>query len=183
MLLDAIFGIALVLGLFFGIRSGIVKSLISFLGIFLAMNLSLGLSYRVSGFLVGQGFESKYMPLIAFLLTFVGILFVAKLAGSGIEKLLKGVGLSPINKLAGAAVWAIIVAFGMSTLVFYLDQMKFITPEVQAESVSYNFLKSLSPMALETTGKVVPYIDGIFDGLKETFGEMNLTDSTNIIDP
>ncbi len=93
--------------------------------------------------------EERVMGIIAFAVTFVGIVigvhFVAKLT----EKLLEAVALSFINKMFGALFGTIKILFIASVVLFFVNaansKMSFLSQEFQDTSVFYKPISNIAP--------------------------------------
>ena len=167
MLLDIIFLVCVVAGFFNGYRRGLIQAIFSFIGIFFGVLLALKYSYIVSEYLYKQDItQSKFLPLISFVLVFLSVIFLLQLASKLIEKIAETMLLGVANKLIGGILGSAILIMILSTLLWYLDKLHFISPEIQATSKSYEYLISLSPAVISFVSKLLPFFSDVFEQLE-----------------
>jgi len=152
---DLIFVIPLLWGAYKGFSKGLIVSVASLVALLLGIYGAI----RFSGFigtLVDDTIhvQENYLPLIAFALTFVGIVvgihFLAKL----ITKLVDAVALGWLNTIAGIAFGLLKAAFIISVFIFIFDKIdsnqNFISKDVKNESLLYEPIKILAPAIFPT---------------------------------
>lgn len=167
MLLDILLLILVVSGFINGYRRGLIQAILSFVGIFFGVLLALKYSYVVSDYLYKQDItQSKILPLISFVLVFLAVLFLLQLASRLIEKIAETMLLGVANKMIGGILGAAILVMILSTLLWYLDKMHFISPELQTTSKSYAYLISLSPTLLSFVSQLIPFFSDVFEQLE-----------------
>ena len=147
---DLIFAIPLLWGAYKGFSKGLIISIASlfalFLGIYGAIRFSSFVGEYVSSNIEVQ---ENYVPLIAFAVTFIGIVigihFLAKL----LNKLIKAVALGWLNTIAGILFGLIKAAFILSIVIFIYEKIdsnnNLISKELKEESLLYEPVKVLAP--------------------------------------
>ena len=98
-LLDIILAIPLFYLVFKGWKKGLVREVSTLSGLLVGIWATVHFSGRVAVLL---GLESEHAVLIAFMVTFVGVLVLTHLLGRCIEGMMKAVKLSLLNRLSGA---------------------------------------------------------------------------------
>ncbi len=167
MLLDLLLLIIVVSGFINGYRRGLIQAIFSFVGVFFGVLLALKYSYAVSDYFYKQDItQSKFLPLISFVLVFLAVLFLLQLASRLIERIAETMLLGVANKLIGGILGAAILVMILSTLLWYLDKLHFISPEIQATSKSYEYLISLSPAVISFVSKLLPFFSDVFEQLE-----------------
>lgn len=147
---DLVFIIPLLWGAYKGFTKGLIVSVASLFALLLGIYGAIQLS-DYTGHYVKEFFDVKadYLPLIAFAITFIGIVigihFVAKL----INKLVDAIALGWLNTIAGILFGILKTAFILSIVVFFLEQIdskdKLITKEFKKESLLYEPIKLMAP--------------------------------------
>ena len=99
----------------------------------------------------------KYLSVVAFCITFLGIIIGVYAFGKFVDSTVKAISLSIVNKLAGAAFGAIKFGLILSVLFFLLNaaekNVPIIPSEIKAHSLLYEPIRTIAPT--------------IFIGLKE----------------
>jgi len=93
--------------------------------------------------------EESYLPLIAFAITFVGIVvgihFIAKI----LSKLVEAIALGWLNTIAGILFGLLKAAFIISLFIFIFDKIdssnNFISKDLKDNSILYGPIKTLAP--------------------------------------
>jgi membrane protein required for colicin V production len=151
--LDIIIALPLLWGIYKGFRKGLiieVTTLAALLaGIYGAIRFS-----DSAAILIREHWEidDRYMPIVAFAITFILIVILVNIIGKMVEKLVDMVSLGFLNKLAGGLFRALKIAFILSvifTMVTSLDEDFQIIPDtVKDESVLYGPLSKLAPIVI-----------------------------------
>jgi len=151
---DIIVGIILILALVKGIRSGLIIELASLAALVLGV---LG-AVKFSGFTeswISQHWDSQYIGVASFIITFIVIVILVHLIAKAIDKLVKAVALGLLNRLAGGVFSLVKYAFIMSILLAVFasfDKTFRIIPEDTKESsILYEPLSKFAP-------SVFPYL-------------------------
>ena len=151
--LDILIALPLVWGLYKGFRKGFIIEVATLAaliaGIFGAIRFS-----DQAAIMIREQWEidDRYMPILAFAVTFIIIVILVNLIGKMIEKVVDMVSLGFINKLAGALFRALKVAFVISVIFSMLQSLNedwgLIPPEIEEESVLYKPLSKLAPLVI-----------------------------------
>lgn len=92
--------------------------------------------------------EGKYLPVVAFSLTFLAVGAMVYFAGKMLEKMIQVVNLSPINKILGI-VFALLkmlytLSIGIILLETYDERGEFIPDDIKSESLLYEPVKVIA---------------------------------------
>jgi membrane protein required for colicin V production len=173
--LDIFFIIPLVWGFWRGFIKGLVveaATVVSFgLGVYGGIKLSDGVAGLLKEWL---GWDSEYLPIIAFSITFLGILigmyFITKL----VERAVDGAALGIVNKLAGGAFGALKFAMLVSLILFVIEavekNIKVIPLDKKEGSLLYKPMASVAPMIIpglndSKIGDMIPDKDSVEVGV------------------
>ena len=147
---DLIFAIPLLWGAYKGFSKGLIVSVASLVALLLGIYGAIRFSGLV-GSLVDDTIQvqDNYLPLIAFSITFVGIVvgihFLAKL----LSKLVDAIALGWLNTLAGVLFGLLKMAFIISIFIFIFDKIdsgnRFVSKEIKEKSLLYEPIKILAP--------------------------------------
>jgi len=101
-LLDAVLILPIVLMAISGFNNGFIKELASFAALVLGIYFAVFFSDVVAGFLIKSfDINHRYVFILAFLITFVGVVLLVSLIGKLLDKIAALVALGLINKIFG----------------------------------------------------------------------------------
>lgn len=161
---DILIVVPLAWGLYKGFSKGLVKSLAALVALVLGVVGAIKFSSVTSIFLAANlDIGTTYLPLISFVITFVGIIVAVHLLARVLDKMLAAVALGGLNRIAGAVFGVAKFAFIVSVVLIIFDyidkQVPFLPRDKVESSLLYEPVANLAP-------SVIPYID--LDRLKET---------------
>lgn len=172
MAIDIIYAILLLLAFIHGFRKGLIHSIVSIvalvIGIMAAVHFSQLASVYIDKWL---NISSQYLPLISFIIVFIGIYLLFRLLEKALEGFFKLLQLNFINKMAGAIIWGLLWTLLYSTILFYLNNMHTIKPEAKTDSIIYEKVEPLAPATISAIGKLIPPVKNIFVDMQQWFGE------------
>mgnify|MGYP000562854965 CR=1 FL=1 len=99
--LDILLVLPLIYGGWRGFKKGFIIELFTLLALLVGIYAGIHFSDYVSNALSEQGVTTKYLPVIAFTITFLGVGAMVFFGGKALERVIKLVALSPLNKIAG----------------------------------------------------------------------------------
>jgi membrane protein required for colicin V production len=122
--LDIILTIPLIYGGWRGFKKGFIIELFTLLAIFIGIYAGIHFSDMIAGILRDQlGITTKYLPVIAFSITFLLVGAMVFFGGKMLETMIKAVALSPLNKIAGLVFGAIKMLYIMSAIIVILESI------------------------------------------------------------
>ena len=173
--IDAIIAIPLLWFTYKGFSKGLIIELATLIALLLGIYIAGHFSDYTADFLREKmDFHSKYMSIISFSLTFVGIVMLVMLFGKSLEKVVNMLLLSFVNKITGAVFGLIKAAFVISILLYILTtfelENKVISKDLQDGSVLYKPIKTIAPTVFpiikESNISILDRIDeSVHDGL------------------
>lgn len=169
--LDIILLIPLIFGAYLGYKKGLLLEIVSMLAFFLAI---IG-AFKLVDF--GQELLSPYfqnwekaLPIISFIILFVAILLLVNMVGKITKKILDLTLLGGIDNFAGAVLGLLKWAFGLSLVLWLASSVDINIPhEMQEDSYIYPTLASLAPVVFEAVSEYMPFIQEVFQNLKDKF--------------
>lgn len=168
-ILDILLLIPIISGAIGGFRKGFIIGVISLLALVLGVFggfyfLNWGISILVTEF----GFNGKMIPILAFLVIFIGIIIIVNFIGALLKKFVQMILLGGIDKLAGGIVGAFMWIFIISSLIWVTGIFKMSFPsDWQQESLLYEFISPVAPSVAGMLDGILPAVSDIFDGLSE----------------
>ncbi|MFT4602634.1 MAG: membrane protein required for colicin V production [Arenicella sp.] len=147
--LDILLFIPLVLGAWRGFKKGFIIELFTLLALLVGIYAGIHFSDFMSDILREKlSFTSKYLPAIAFTLTFLAVGAMIYFGGKMFEKAIKLAALGPINKIAGLVFGAVKMLFIMSAILVILESIDekndFIPQDLKDSSLLYGPVKATS---------------------------------------
>ncbi len=132
-----------------GFMNGLVIEITSLLALIAGAYIAIHFSQLIGGKL---GLEGNTMALVAFVITFIGVVVLVHIIGKAVEKGVKVASLGIINKIAGAFFGMLKVALIISILIYMLDTIDtkhyIIGEKTRKQSVLFNPVKKLAPTIL-----------------------------------
>jgi membrane protein required for colicin V production len=167
-ILDLILLAILLLGGFLGFRKGLLLEIITFLGLVIGIIsafklLNTGIEYIRSTW----GWNSIFIPYIAFIAIFILVFFGMFLLGKALKKILDFTLIGSADNIAGAILGMLKMAFGLS-LVLWLTRAASIEfpSEMTSGSVLFYPLVEFAPKVANWVSYIIPFQD-IFPSITE----------------
>ena len=146
--LDILLVLPLVFGAWRGFKKGFIIEIFTLLALLVGIYAGIHFSDFMSNLLRNNGMTTKYLPVIAFTITFLGVGAMVFFAGKALEKLIKAVALSPLNKIAGLIFGLLKMLYICSAILVILESIDekndFIPTEQKEGSLLYNPVKQTS---------------------------------------
>lgn len=168
-ILDLLLLIPIISGAVSGFRKGFIIGVISLLALILGVMggfyfLNWGVSLLVNEF----GLSGRFIPILAFLMIFVGIILIVNFIGTVLKKIVHMILLGGLDKMAGALVGAFMWAFLVSALIWVASVFRMQFPsDWQEGSLLYAYVKPVAPAVVGLFDGVVPAASDLLDGLRD----------------
>lgn len=151
--IDIVLSIILLYGLVRGFFRGLLAEVASLVGIIAGIYGAIHFSHILSDFFSeSMGWDTQYVNLIAFAITFILIVFLISLAGKVLTKIAAFAALGIVNKLLGAAFGFIKIAFLTSVVIMFFkatnEEIDIVDEKSLEESVLYEPVESIAPVLL-----------------------------------
>lgn len=143
---DTIIIVPLIYAAWVGFKKGLVIEVFTLLALLVGIYAGIHFSDWTSGLIKENvDIEGKYLPVVAFTLTFLAVGAIVFFAGKMIERMLKVVNLSPLNKAFGLLFGLIKMVYTLSILIILLETYDergdFIPENIKSESLLYEPVK------------------------------------------
>ncbi|MDJ0363880.1 CvpA family protein [Hymenobacter sp. H14-R3] len=167
--LDLLLLLPLAVGTFRGYRHGLVLEAVSLLAF--VLSVVGGLSLLSAAIPVVRGYVGELfglLPLVAFLLVLVLIMWSVHLLGNLVKKAVHLTPLGVLDNLLGAAAGGIKWLLGLSLLLHgtSLAGLSLLAPSLTAGSVVLPWVVRATPLALQLTAYALPFARGLLARLK-----------------
>lgn len=170
MMIDFIYGCLLVLALFKGFQKGFVVAVFSFFAIVVGLAAAVKLSEVVAAWLgTNTTVHARFLPVIAFVLVMAGVGLIVRFVGVIIQKALQIAMMGLLNKMAGIMLYVLLYTILLSVVLFYAQQIHWISQETIAASQSYQFVQPWGPQAIKLFAIVLPAFENLFQHLEQFF--------------
>ena len=148
--LDAILGIILIVSAINGFSKGFVEELAGLVALVLGIWAAIHFSDLVGEFLTTSfNMTFKHLHIVAFIVTFIGVVILVHIIGSIVNKMVKAIKLGFLNRLAGLAFGAVKGALILSVLLVVFDKIDkdvhIVSAETKAESKLYTPIRNFAP--------------------------------------
>ena len=171
MIIDIAFVIIMVLAIFKGLRKGLILGIFSLLAFIIGLAAALKLSVVVAEWLKDSaGSFSKWLPLISFMLVFIGVLLLVGLLARAIKKTMQFAMLGWLDSLGGILLYVIIYTIIFSIFLFFAEKLFLIQPSTITDSKLYSYVAPWGPKVMDNLGKIIPLFKDMFTELQDFFG-------------
>ncbi|MGK7394782.1 MAG: CvpA family protein [Candidatus Cyclobacteriaceae bacterium M3_2C_046] len=167
--IDLILIILLLIGGYHGYKKGLLLEVIGLAALILAIIGGIKLLHWGIG-LLAEYFDaySSWVPLLAFILIFAGIIILVNILGRMLKNLLDLTLLGSIDNLAGALLGIFKWAFGISVIIWVIDMLGFeFPPDITEQSFLFSQVEQFAPQVIQYISTIFPFVDELFDSLKE----------------
>ncbi|MDR0803378.1 CvpA family protein [Fluviicola sp.] len=156
--LDILILIPVLYGAYKGFKHGFVIELFTLLAILVGIYVGIHFSdYTANWLKASFHWDSEYLPVVAFTLTFLGVGAVVYFGGKMVEKMIKVVQLSPLNKFLGVLFAVIKSLYIVSVLLVlvesYDEKSNFFPKKTKANSLFYEPVKNISTKTVPALGE------------------------------
>lgn len=143
---DILIAVPLLYAAWVGFRKGLIIEVFTLLALLVGIYAGIHFSDWTSNLIKDSiDIQGKYLPVVAFTLTFLGVGAMVFFAGKMIERMLKVVNLSPVNKIMGLFFGVVKMLYTLSILIIlietYDERGSFIPKEIKEKSYLYNPVK------------------------------------------
>jgi membrane protein required for colicin V production len=172
--IDVLFIILLLLAIIRGWRRGIIVGIFSLLSLFIGLAAAVRLSAWVAGAIREYAnLSSRWLPVLAFLLVFVGVVLIVRWAALLIKSVVDFAWLGWADKLGGILLYACIYTIVFSVILFYAGNLHLISPTMKSSSVFYSFIEPWGPVSINALGKLIPWFQDMFRQLENFFSRFD----------
>jgi len=156
-ILDIILAVPLLWFAYRGFQKGLVIELASLVALILGIWAAIHFSFFAADFLTDNfDIGPKYLPVTAFIITFIVVVLGVILVGKIVEKFINLIALGFLNKLGGLVFGIVKAAFFLSVIALIInsfdDDQSLITPTLREGSLLYKPIERFAP-------SIIPMLD------------------------
>ena len=156
-LIDIIIGIPMAWFTYKGIKKGLISELFSFVGLVVGIFAAIHFAEYVASML---NFDGEYSVLIAFFITFVGVVFLSFFLGKCVEGFVKMMKMGILNKIFGGLLGFLKSVCIISVILYYISILDYkemiLTKSVKEKSVFYSPVEKTGNLLI---GKMKDYVE------------------------
>jgi membrane protein required for colicin V production len=157
-----------------GFKHGLIIEIFTLLALFVGIYVGIHFSDFTAKYLrESLGFESKYLPIIAFTLTFLGVGAMVYFLGKTIEKIIKITQLTPLNKFAGVFFSVVKYLYLLSTVLVILEsydqKLGFFPVKTKNESLLYKPVLQVSKVTIPGMQESSIFLHNLLDTDTSTY--------------
>lgn len=152
-----------------GFRKGFILEIITLLALILAVIggfhfLHWGMSVLTDNFQL----SGKFLPFLAFLLIFVGIVAIVNAIGQVLKKVVDMAFLGGVDRIAGALLGALKFVFFFSVLIWAFQIFGVELPQhLQEDSFLYTYVVAIAPSTVDLFGFIIPASSELMDEIAD----------------
>lgn len=167
--IDLIIVIPMALGAIGGFKKGFILEIITLLALILAVIggfhfLHWGMSVLTDNFQL----SGKFLPFLAFLLIFVGIVALVNAIGQVLKKVVHMAFLGGVDRIAGALLGAVKFVFFFSVLIWAFQIFGVELPQhLQDDSFFYTYIVAIAPATVDLFGFIIPASSELMDEISD----------------
>lgn len=174
MVIDLILIALLLLASVKGYKRGLIVGVFSFVAVVVGLAAAVKLSVVAADAMRQYtDIAGGWIPLLSFLVVFIAVVLLIRLAANAIEEAVKIVTLGWANKLGGVLLYVALYTLVYSVVLFYLFSMGILSKTTTAESVTFAFLQKMGPWVIEGMATLFPLFKDMFSALQQFFAELN----------
>ena len=156
-------------GAYKGFSKGLLIELSTVLAFILATILGFKLIDTVVQLILPYLGPQSYLPVVAFLLTFVGVLFSITLLAKTVKKVLNLTLLGNLDDLAGAILGIVKWAFILSILLWLVYQSPISIPQKHTQdTVIFPYLVQFGPLIIDKVSTILPYCKDLIASINQS---------------
>ena len=169
MIIDLLFFILMLLGIFKGLKKGLILSMFSFAGFFFAILAAVKLSAIVANRISTDTGYTRWLPALSFLAVFLIVIILVNLTAKLLQHTAEWVMLGWLNRIGGILFHLLIYGILFSIILFYAVQLNLVSKAQTEHSAVFPLIYPLAPAFINTIGKIVPLFQGLFSQLEHFF--------------
>lgn len=173
--IDVLLLIPIFYAVYKGFKNGFIIEICTLLALLVGIYAGIHLSDGTANLLKSNwNFDSEYMPVIAFTITFLGIGALVFFGGKMLEKVVDVAHLTPLNKFLGVLFSLIKIIYFISVFVVLLESYDekgdFIKEETKSESLLYEPIKELSLTTIPRLKESTIFLTNAFKAEQDSTG-------------
>jgi len=172
MLIDILFLVFAGIGFYTGYNKGIVRTVVTAFSLIVAVLAAFRFApYVADGLMSIFKSTSSSMFLIAFALTFIGVILIIRTVVKMIEKGFQAANINFVNKIAGGLLTGAIATLVLSLFLWFGDNAGLIKEHAKQQSLTYSSLEAFPGTVKNFAAKMKPKAKEFYDKTKDALEE------------
>ncbi len=174
MAIDIIFIIMAAYGFYFGYAYGLIRVVVFLVSLLLALVVSMYVTPSTAQLIQETlQVESTLLPFVAFVISLVGIMLVARIVFKLLEENVNNKQLNQATQGIGGILMAGVFVFLFSVLVTFFSAAHVIKPEqVRKTSFFYGFVEQIPDYGTSILKRIAPYMEQFVDYMSEALRQL-----------
>jgi len=173
-LIDIIFAILIVIGIFKGYRKGLIIAIFSIVAFIVGLAAALKLSATVAAYLQNSvSISGKWLPFLSFAMVFGLVAVLVGMGGKLIEKTFEMALLGWANRIGGILLFVILYTIIFSIFLFYAEKIHLFEEATIQSSKVFPFIKPWGPKVINAFGTILPIFKDMFTQLSNYFESLS----------
>lgn len=161
--IDILIIVPLIYACYKGFKHGFIIELFTLLALLVGIYVGIHFSDAVAGWIKkSMGWDSEYLPVIAFTITFLGVGAMIYFGGKVVEKMIKVVQLSTVNKVLGIVFAGLKMLYILSVVLVLIESYDekggFFPKETKEKSLLYEPVCKVSTTTVPALGNSTIFI-------------------------
>ena len=170
MIIDILFALTMVLAIFKGLSKGFIVGIFSLVAFIIGLAAAVKLSALVAAYLSEKVVaNSKWIPVISFLLVFIVVVLLVGLGARLIKKTIDLAMLGWLDRLGGMLLYIVIYTIIFSVILFFAEKILILKADVIDNSAVYKYVSPWGPKVIDNLGKIIPFFKDMFTQLEHFF--------------
>lgn len=176
MLIDSTLAVLLLIATYKGYKRGLVVGVFSLVAIIVGIAAAMKLSVIATEYLKQYAeLKGSWLPMLSFMLVFMVVILIIRLAANAIEEGVKIVTLGWANKIGGILFYWMIFLIAYSVILFYAAKLNLFSQSEMDASYTYTYLSPLGPLTIDGFAELVPFFKDMFKELEGFFSGLGNT--------
>lgn len=173
-MIDIIFAILIVIGIFKGYRKGLIIAIFSIVAFIVGLAAALKLSATVAAYLQNSvSISGKWLPFLSFAMVFGLVAVLVGMGGKLIEKTFEMALLGWANRIGGILLFVILYTIIFSIFLFYAEKIHLFEEATIQSSKVFPFIKPWGPKVINAFGTILPIFKDMFTQLSNYFESLS----------
>lgn len=181
--IDILFIIMASFGFYFGFAYGLIRVVIFLVALIIALAVAMYVTPNTT-LLIKQvlAVDSALLPFVAFLVTLVGVMLVARIVFKLMEETITSKQVNQLTRAIGGLMMAGIFIFLYSVLVTFFSAAHVIKPDTaRTNSFFFVYIEKIPVHGKDLIKMVMPFMDNFFDYMDNAFDRLEYGDRKNNI--
>lgn len=185
MIIDVIFFGIFIYTFYIGFSRGIINTVFTVISVAVGLLAAIKLTPFVASLLEpALKASSIILSILAFVLTFISVMLLIRLAAKFIEGLVDAADLEMLNKFIGGILFSSLGILVYSGLLIFLKKAEFITPQAIDVSAFFPYLEVFPSKIKMIASNIFPFLNSLWsstvDGMDTAKEVLENTDTSNV---